>query len=181
MKKRQVYLFNIHFDAAEYYLGLSKDKNQSEEINSTSCLIFAAFGIEAFLNHVGEQLFSSWKNHLKKALSTEAKLYLIAEKIGLKVDFGEQPFQAFRTLFRFRNAMAHSVTEDLSDENAKHYLKLGNKSWPAAEWEGLRTSKIAEKISNDVIAIKDAINQKIRKKLKIKPIPEQIFSEFMEI
>jgi len=59
MKKRRIYSYNIHFNAAEYYLELSKDKDQSEEMNSTSCLVFAAFGIEAFLNHVGEQLFSS--------------------------------------------------------------------------------------------------------------------------
>ena len=177
MKKRRIYSCNIHFDAAEYFLELSKDENQSERINSTSCLVFAAFGIEAFLNHVGEQLFNSWGDYLKQSLSPEAKLHLIGERIGLEVDFGKQPFQAFKTLFRFRNSMAHSVTEDLTDENAKHYLKLGNQSWPAAEWEGLRTSKIAEKISSDVIAIVDRIG----KKAKIKPIPKQMFSEFMEI
>ena len=177
MKKRRVYSYNIHFDAAEYYLELSKDENQSEEINSTSCLVFAAFGIEAFLNHVGEQLFTSWKDYLKKSLSPEAKLHLIAEKIGLKVDFGEQPFQALTTLFRFRNAMAHSVTEDLSDDNAKHYLELGNQSWLAAEWEALRTSKIAEKIWNDVIAVVD----KIGKKSTVKRNPRQLLSEFIQI
>ncbi len=177
MKKRRIYSCNIHFDAAKYYLELSKDENQSEEINSTSSLVFAAFGIEAFLNHVGEQLFASWKDYLKKSLSPEAKLQLIAEKISLKVDFGAPPFQAIKTLFQFRNAMAHSVTEDLSDDNAKHYLELGNQSWPAAEWEKLRTSKIAEKVLNDVI---ESI-AKIEKKSRIKPIPREVLSEFMQI
>jgi hypothetical protein len=177
MKIRRVYSYNIHFDAVEYYLELSKDESQSEEINSTSCLVFAAFAIEAFLNHVGEQLFSSWKHHLSKSLSPEAKLHLISERTRLKVDFKKEPFQAFRTLFRFRNAMAHSITEDLSDEKAKDYLELDNQSWPAAEWEKLRTSKIAEKMRNDVIAIIG----KIEKKSRIKPIPRSILSEFMQI
>ena len=177
MKTRRVYSFNIHFDAAKYYLELSKDENQSEEINSTGSLIFTAFGIEAFLNHVGEQLFASWKDYLQRSLSPEAKLRPIAEKIGLKADFGAQPFQTIKTLFRFRNAMAHSVTEDLSDDNAKHYLELGNQFWPAVEWEKLRTSKIAEKILNDVI---DAI-AKIEKKSRIKPIPRAVLSEFTQL
>lgn len=180
MKKhtfRRIYCHNIHLSAVEYYLELSRDKNQSEDINSRSCLIFSAFGIEAFLNHAGEQLFSSWKEHLKKSLGPEAKLQLIAEKIGLKVDFGKEPFQAFRTLMRFRNAMAHSGTENLSDENAKDYLELGGNSWPAVEWEKLCTSKITEKISNDVIAIIG----KIQKKSGIKPIPRKLLSEFMQV
>ena len=176
MKKRRIYSYNVHFDTVEYYLELSKDQDQSEEMNSRSCLVFAAFGIEAFLNHVGEQLFGSWKDHLKKSLSPEAKLHLVAERIGLKADFEKRPFQSFRTLFRFRNAMAHSVTEDLSDENAKHYLKLGNQSWPAAEWEKLHTSKIAEEISNDAKTIIDIIE----KKSGLKPIPKGLRSEFMQ-
>lgn len=177
MKKRRIYSCNIHIDAAKYYLELSKDENQSEQINSASSLVFAAFGIEAFLNHVGEQLFASWREYLKRYLSPEAKLHLIAEEIDLKVDFASPPFQTINTLFRFRNAMAHSVTEDLTDDNAKHYLELGNESWPAVEWEKLRTSKTAEKILNDVI---DAM-AKIEKKSRIKPIPKEVLSEFGQI
>jgi hypothetical protein len=176
MKKRRIYSFNIHFNAAKYYLELSKNKDQSEEMNSTSCLVFAAFGIEAFLNQVGEQLFSSWEDHLKKSLSPEAKLHLVAERIGLRVDFGKRPFQSFRTLFQFRNAMAHSVTEDLSDENAKYYLKLGNQFWPAAKWEKLRTSKIAEEISYDAETIINIIG--IKSGLKL--IPKGFRSEFTQ-
>ena len=180
MKKRRIYTFNIHFEAAKYYLDLSKDANQSEQINSTSSLVFCAFGLEAFLNHVGEQLFSSWKDYLKKSLGPEAKLGLIAEKIGLKPDFGKKPFQSIKTLFEFRNTMAHSVTEDLSDNNAKrgeYCFKVGNQSYPAVEWEKLRTSKIAETILNDVT---DVIT-KIEKKSKIKLIPSEVLSEFEQI
>jgi len=180
MKKRRIYSFNIHFQSAQYYLDLSKDANQSEAINSTSSLVSSAFGLEAFLNHVGEQVFTSWKDYLKKSLGPEAKLRLIAEKIGLKPDFGKQPFQSVKTLFEFRNAMAHSVTEDLSDDDAKkgkYFFKVGNQSYPAVEWEKLRTSRIAETILNDVT---DVIT-KIEKKSKIKPIPREVLSEFMKI
>jgi hypothetical protein len=176
MKNRRLYPYNIHFNAAEYYLELSKDKDQSEEMNSTSCLVFTAFGIEAFVNHVGAQVFSFWMDNLERSLSPEAKLHLVAARIGLRVDFGKRPFQSFRTLFRFRNAMAHSVTEELSDKNEKHYLKLGNQSWPAAKWEKLRTSKIAEEISNDAETIMDIIV----KKSGLKLIPKGFRSEFTQ-
>jgi hypothetical protein len=176
MKKRRIYSYNIHFNAAEYYLELSKNQDQSEEMNSRSCLVFAAFGIEAFLNHVGEQLFNSWKVYLGKSLSAEAKLHLIAEKIGLKVDFGKPPFQVFRTLFRYRNAMAHSITEDLSEENAKHYLQLGKQSWPVAKWEKFSTTKIAEEMSKNV----EIIVETIEKQSLLKPIPKGLRSEFTQ-
>lgn len=142
--KRKVYTYNLHLGVANYNLYAENDRKESEHYSSAGAIIFAAFALEAFLNHIGEQLFESWQDYLKKALSTEAKLALICEKLEIEIDFGVRPFQGLRALFRFRNAMAHSVTESLDPEKAKHYLEVGEGSWPAAEWEKMCNFKLAK-------------------------------------
>ncbi len=173
---RRIYSHNHHLAAAEYFLATSKEKGKNEVINATACLIFAAFTIEAYLNHIGEKLFPSWKEYLKKGLNSEAKLCLIADKIGLTINFGTAPFQSFRTAFRFRNAMAHSVTEDLSSEKSKHFLQVGSEYWPATEWEKLCNSNIAQKLYNDT----EEIILIIEKKSGVERIPFFLLSEFVE-
>lgn len=173
---RKVYSHNCHLSAVDYFLENCKEEGRSEKISATACLVFSAFTIEAFMNHIGEQLFSSWKTHLQKSLNPEAKLSLIAEKRGFTIDFGSSPFQSFRTVFRFRNAMAHSVTEELSSEKAKHFLQVGRDFWPAAEWEKLCNADIAQKISNDT----EAIIRLIEEKSGLEHIPPFVLSEFLE-
>ena len=174
---RKIYSHNHHLSSVDYFLSESQDNDKSEIINSTACLVFAAFTIEAFLNHIGEQVFPCWKKYIKKSLQPEAKLILIAEKIGLSVKFGEDPFQTFRTLFRFRNLMAHSITEELEAEKAKHFLQVGDEYWPATEWEKMCNSNTAQRVSDDI----DRIIRLIEEKSGVEHIPEFLLSEFSEV
>jgi len=176
---RKIYSYNAHLAAADYFLDAAGgEDNQSEKINSMGTLVFSAFALEAFLNHVGPQLLEVWDNeHLKKHLSPGAKLGVIAKCIGLEIDFESRPFQTFRTLFRFRNVMAHSATEKLSEENAKHFLQIGVGYWPAAEWEKLCSAEVAKNALKDVERIIDLIEDKSG----IEQIPRFLLSEFMQI
>ena len=161
---------------SQYFLDEKDDENKSEYNNSTASIVFSAFALEAFLNHVGEQLINCWQDNIKKSLNVEGKLALICENINVEVNYGIEHFQSFRTTFRFGNVMAHSNTESLSIQNSKHFLEVGNMFWPAAEWEKLTNYKVAETIHNNARKIIDLINEYS----KIESIPEFLLSEFIE-
>lgn len=71
-------------------------------------LIFAAFSLEAFLNHVGAHLFSSW-DELER-LPPLGKLKVISEKLRISLDHGSRPIQTAVALLKFRNELAHGKT-----------------------------------------------------------------------
>jgi hypothetical protein len=69
--------------------------------------VLLAFLLEAYLNHVGEQVVPVW-SELERPLRPKAKLEVIAAE--LKVDLGSAPFATFDAIFRFRDLFAHGKT-----------------------------------------------------------------------
>ena len=74
-----------------------------------SAVLFSAFSIEAYLNFIGEELVSNWAT-TERTMSWKDKLKLIGKTVGVKVDFGKPPFDSIRTMFHFRDKLAHGRT-----------------------------------------------------------------------
>jgi len=70
--------------------------------------VLSAFSLEAYLNHVGAILFDCWDD--LERLGWKAKLLLIGETLGVKINLGAAPFHALPDLFKFRDALAHGKT-----------------------------------------------------------------------
>ncbi len=66
-------------------------------------LVSTAFFLEAFLNHLGEQVISHWAE-IERA-SPRRKLSALLRELGLEPDFDKRPYQSFNTIFDFRNFM----------------------------------------------------------------------------
>jgi len=75
-------------------------------------LVLRAFALEAFLNHVGESLFTCWND--LQFLGPRRKVNVICERIGLKPDWGSQPWQTANDILSFRNTVAHGKNESRS-------------------------------------------------------------------
>jgi hypothetical protein len=73
--------------------------------------IFTAFAFEAYLNHVGPQVYERWED--VDRLSPVAKLDLICTL--LKVKKGSE-VSTIKELFNFRNKIAHGRTRTVRDE-----------------------------------------------------------------
>ena len=67
-------------------------------------LVFTAFALEAYLNHIGPKLFPDWSK--LERLGPRNKLKKVAEHLALKVD-GNRPWQVMEDLFGYRNDIAH--------------------------------------------------------------------------
>jgi hypothetical protein len=127
-----------------------------------SSIVLTAFAFEAYMNHVGAAVLSSWK-HLER-LPPLAKLDLLCEmlKVKLPSDKGERPQQTITTLFQFRNTLAHGRTETirgtpkrLDPEKVDEHFRTRLLN----DWEKLiKNSKFAKRARDDVNEIIKAIN-----------------------
>ncbi len=111
-KERQLITYSDFWNTSKFLLENGQQDKRGSYYQFLGSLVFSAFTFEAFLNHVGEHLFTSWPE-LERKLSHRAKLALIAEKLNFKVDYGKPPWQIIPELFGFRDKVAHGKNEML--------------------------------------------------------------------
>lgn len=111
-----------------------------------SSLVFSAFTMEAYINHVGDYLFVFWDDVEK--LRPLGKLNLVCSLIAHDIDMGKRPYQSLTKLFKFRNELAHGKTKFPSaDKNSKQ-------PW----WRDYCTKTNAENVRTDIAKIIQEIN-----------------------
>ena len=118
-------------------------------------LIFTAFMMEAYLNHIGQRIFVCWDD--LEQLSPRKKLNVIAEKLGVEKDEGKRPYRTLSELFKFRNSVAHGkpvppisdsqirLVDDTLDKYMHEFLRT--------PWEKYCTSENAKRALEDMEAI----------------------------
>jgi hypothetical protein len=112
-----------------------------------SSILSSAFCIEAYLNHVGKELFPFWDD-LEKRLNTKGKMQLITHHESVKaiLDFSRRPDQSLETLRKFRNLLVHGKTTERSIK--RHIGEDTSSLMPY--WEELCTLENAERFLSDV-------------------------------
>ena len=116
-----------------------------------SCMIagvFAAFTVEAYLNHLGQERVKGW-DILERRLSLRDKLALLCQHLQLSVDHSKPPFQTLTSMLRLRDALAHGKTETVvSDAVVDHRPGDGDR-WPDPEWVSLCSVDSARRMVRD--------------------------------
>lgn len=75
-----------------------------------AAVVFSAFTMEAYLNHLGSELFPEWNATERAMGGARRKLDRLATHLGVTVDYKGRPFKTFLDVFRFRDKMAHGKT-----------------------------------------------------------------------
>lgn len=135
-KERQIITYCDFWNTSRFLLENGEREPRGSYCQFLSSLVFSAFAFEAFLNHIGEHLFSSWPE-LERKLSHRAKLALIAERLDFTVSYSRQPWQTIPKLFGFRDKVAHGKNEMLRLEKIvphDRYEKLMHE-FMFAEWQ----------------------------------------------
>ena len=137
---------------AEHLAGRAFVKGENAAHDARASLVFLAFTIEAFCNHVGYKLAPDFAEFDK--LRANDKLRRAAELAGFPLSLGERPFQTFRDIIRFRNEMAHSCTQDVQ---ASQRIPRPTADKPAdmpkpppTEWEAYCTPELLSRALADV-------------------------------
>jgi hypothetical protein len=117
--------------------------------NLMTSMLFCAFTIEAFLNHLLEITFPDFWEPLKRRLRTREKLDVLSVNFNFQPDFGKRPFQTFEKIMKFRNLLVHAKTETLITEG--EFILEDGESFPElqTEWEKLLTIDHARRFLDD--------------------------------
>jgi hypothetical protein len=138
---------------------MAKTAEQGSHHLLMGSIIFTAFSLEAYFNHVGPMIFNCWED--LESLGPKEKLNVIAEKIGIKVDFGHRPWQTLHDLFGFRNDIAHGKTQKLSVTKIEPLDEHNERPWgfrAETRWEKYCTRANAERAREDVRSIVHSIH-----------------------
>jgi hypothetical protein len=137
---------------AEHLAARAFLKNDNAFYDACASLVFLAFSIEAFCNHVGWKLepdFAAFDD-----LCAKDKLRRAAELVNYPLSLGERPFQTFHEVYKFRNMMAHSRTQEVKIERTVPIPSPSNPAelpkLPPTEWEAYCTPENLAKAIADV-------------------------------
>jgi hypothetical protein len=114
-KDRQVNTYAEMWHASHVMLNKAEKDEKGSYYQLMASLIFIAFTLEAYLNHIGKRIFGCWDD--LEQLSPQKKLNVIAEKLKVEKDDGKRPFQTVKELFKLRNDIAHGKSVFLKSEN----------------------------------------------------------------
>ncbi|MGH8427153.1 MAG: hypothetical protein ACRES7_04130 [Gammaproteobacteria bacterium] len=172
-KKFSYYSFRYLYAAIE---ALKKDVDFSEAKLSQklSLYIFAAFTYESFLNHAGHYVCRSWDEHLKSKLGPTEKMAFLCEVAKIEPNYGESPFQTFRSIMKLRNKLAHAETEYLPFDEMKH---ANPENWPKPKWQMIIDELDAKRVISDL----EEIISTVEKALGLPPVPSLLLMEVVKV
>jgi len=125
------YLLNGAYSLAKS----AREDPEGSNYRRISAVLFSAFAIEAHLNHIGEVKLPFW-SVVEPKLPWRVKLELIAQQLGVALDYGRRPFQSLSDLFKFRDKLAHGKTE--TAESSYEYQRYPGDDFGNLEPEWLK-------------------------------------------
>lgn len=135
---------------AKCMLELAENTQEGQLYTTVAALIFSAFTLEAYLNHLGKLRNKEW-DEIERKYSKFDKYKLFASTSGINFDsFRLRPYSTLKELFEFRDRMAHGKTTtgniDISINIVDNLLPQLNSE---SDWQAFATLEKAQ------IAIKD--------------------------
>jgi hypothetical protein len=144
--------FVYMYSGAKYMLGIAKESKDGQLYTCISALIFSAFMLEAYLNHLGRIKHPDW-DKIERKYPKIKKFTRFAEEAGLTLSLNNRPYQSLVKLFTYRDSMAHgkTVTEEIYAE-VESGLSI-SACIPRPEWQEFATVDTVEELLTDAIAI----------------------------
>lgn len=133
--ERSVHTYGYLHSAAEWALEQAEGTEEGRFYNCMSSIILSAFCIEAYLNHIGSKLLPYWDDEVKKDLSIQNKLKIICHHLNLAPDYSRRPFQSFRHVVKYRNLLAHAISEKISEKGIQMVRDDERAKYPETWWE----------------------------------------------
>jgi len=135
---------------AKHMLELAEATRDGQLYTATSALVYCAFTLEAYLNHLGKLRHAGWDD-VERSYGKRRKYEMFAQAAGLQIDYARRPYSTLVELFAFRDRMAHGKTETgnvsvLIDANAPRLPQIVGDS----DWQAFATIENARQAISDV-------------------------------
>jgi hypothetical protein len=162
------YLRNISWTCLER----AKEETKGRYNFIASSMVFTAFSVEAYLNHLGSEKTNFWDT-IERKLSPKQKLDTLSSIIGIDIDYGSRPFQTFQKMFSLRNSLAHGRTEKLPVDSIQVLSDDEIPNMPTTTWEEEITIKNASRYLADSKEMIRMLNEKAGMADFILYVPEE--------
>jgi hypothetical protein len=154
--ERKINTYSSLFIASRHHLDRAEKREAGSFYDAMASLLFSAFTLEAYLNHLGKYTFSHWE-YLERLTPLE-KIELLTHYFNIEINYGHRPYQTVTLLFKFRNDIVHGKTEELKiDKVVKESQRESVKSLET-RWEQYCTLNNARKARDDVKQIVEQLN-----------------------
>lgn len=152
--------FGYMFIGAKYFLKSAQEDAYGQFYNLISCLIFSAFTLEAYFNHLGKLRNKDW-DKVERKIPKAKKYKIFTEQLGVKIKLDQRPYSSILELFQFRDTMAHgkSSVEYVCQEmelplTPPFHFDIG------PDWKKYASLENAEKCIEDVTLIIKELHSK---------------------
>jgi hypothetical protein len=160
LKRTQERNFSAHhmlIRAAELANKRAKKQARGWIHDELAAMTFSALAIEALCNSIGDRVFKDWDDF--ETSSPNAKLRLLADRLGLKYLKDKEPWCTARWLVKFRNLVAHAKPELIIEEKLITQEELDQRLFdrPRSKLEKWITAANADRAVRGAEAIKEAL------------------------
>jgi len=139
------------YQTIEHALKAARESNEGRYFNCMIAMVFSAFCLEAYFNHLGDLIVKDWGKN-ERNYTPDEKLELLTFTLGIQIDKGRRPYQTMKEIFHFRDGIAHAKTQSLNNETIQ--IVNENPYLPQTEWEEkikLNNAKKYLKDTKDII------------------------------
>ena len=164
LKRTQERTFSAHhmlIRAASRANDAAAKKGAGWGLDVLATMTFSALAIEALCNSIGKCVVSDWKDF--ESASPNAKVRLLAHKLGVAYSKDAEPWSRARWLVTFRNLVAHAklelVAEELLLTQEEHDKRLFDK--PKSKLEKLLTFGNSSRALRAAEQLKDILVKKL--------------------
>jgi len=145
-------------------------RQKGEELEIITALLMCGLTLEALLNKIGFLLFIEKSNEPVlwgeiERFNPRKKLDTIIERLDLKVNFGELPFQDFDIIIKYRNRIVHGKYEKIEKHGIEIEPNINMSLYDncnfQSDWEKQSTVANVKRWRNSVSAIANVLCDKV--------------------
>ena len=170
VKRSQERRFSAHhmlIRAAAIARDRGKEKSPGWMFDELSAMTFSALAVEALCNSIGDRVIDHWDKDFESA-SPNAKLRILANRLGIEYDKDAEPWASVRALMKFRNLVAHSKPQLIVEEDVMTQEEYDKRLFevPQSKLERLITAANADRAVRTVEHLKDILIEKLEPQQK---------------
>lgn len=146
--EREVRTFADLAHGADVLIMKTEQEQKGSYYTTMSSLLLTAFTFEAYLNHLGDKTIKFWEEI--EPIKVMDKYSVLCKELELRPDFSRRPYQTLRSLFRFRNSIAHGKSQILKETKAVRSQDDPHTHSPRTEWEEYCELDNAKRAKEDI-------------------------------
>lgn len=145
---REVHTFVDLAHGADVLIMKTEQEEKGGSYTTMSAILLTAFTFEAYLNHLGDKIIKFWE--AIEPVKVMDKYSILCKNLNICPDFSRRPYQTLKTVFKFRNAIAHGKSQILQEIKAVSSLDDPYQHSPRAHWEEFSELENAKRAKEDV-------------------------------